>query len=65
VITRLGTLNDTEINPNVIERLFSADLAYLQDFYRRINESGHNRIPATCPSCATTFEVEVQFSGES
>ena len=34
VITKLGTL--THINPKVIEKLFSADLAYLQDFYRRI-----------------------------
>jgi hypothetical protein len=35
VITRLGTL--TEINPRIIEGLFIKDLAFLQDFYRRIN----------------------------
>jgi hypothetical protein len=36
VITRLG---DVEvIDTGVIENLFSADLAFLQDFYRRINE---------------------------
>ena len=58
VVTRLGALSDGEINPAVIERLFSADLAYLQDFYRRINENGHTRLPATCPSCATHFEME-------
>lgn len=63
VITRLGTLRD--INPGVIEKMFSADLSYLQDFYRRINETGHSRIPATCPSCSTEFEVEVGGSGES
>lgn len=34
VITKLGDL--THINPKVIEGLFSADLAFLQDFYRRI-----------------------------
>jgi hypothetical protein len=61
VITRLG--NVSEVNTGVVERLFSADLAYLQDFYRRINENGHTRVPATCPSCATEFEVEVG-SGE-
>jgi hypothetical protein len=67
VITRLGTLSDGGINTNVVEGLFSADLAYLQDFYRRINENGHNRIPATCPSCATQFDVEMEVatSGES
>jgi len=36
VITKLGSLE--VIDTGVIENLFSADLAYLQDFYRRINE---------------------------
>src|SRR3990172_9630022 len=57
VVTRLGALRD--VNTGTIERLFSADLAYLQDFYPRINENGHSRVPATCPSCATQFEVDV------
>ncbi len=67
VITKLGGLSDSQITPGTIERLFSADLAYLQDFYRRINENGHNRVPARCPSCSTYFEVEVEPSplGES
>jgi hypothetical protein len=67
VITRLGTLSEGQISTGVVEHLFSADLAYLQDFYRRINENGHNRIPATCPTCATEFEVEAEVptSGES
>src|SRR5215208_4369042 len=42
VITRLGTLE--YLNPKIIEELFAADLAYLQDFYRRINDKGHNRV---------------------
>ena len=58
VITRLGSLR--EVNAGVVEKLFTADLAYLQDFYRRINENGHNRVPASCPSCSTAFEVEVR-----
>jgi hypothetical protein len=67
VITRLGTLGEAHINPGVIERLFSADLAYLQDFYRRVNENGHTRIAATCPSCSTRFEVDMEVGspGES
>jgi len=67
VITRLGTIGNGSINAGVVERLFSADLAYLQDFYRRINENGHSRVAATCPSCAAQFDVEVEVaaSGES
>ena len=57
VITRLGQLRD--INPGVIEGLFSADLAYLQDFYRRINENGHAMAPVTCPHCSQDFEVDM------
>ncbi len=62
VITRLGDLQN--INPKVIEGLFSADLAFLQDFYRRINEVGHNRVAVTCPHCEEEFEVEVGSPGE-
>src|SRR6476619_3783998 len=35
VITRLGVLQ--HINTRAIENLYAADLAYLQDFYQRIN----------------------------
>lgn len=61
VITRLGSLE--HINPKVIEGLFSGDLAYLQDFYRRININGHDRLEVGCPHCEKTFEVEVGGSG--
>lgn len=36
VITKLGTVE--VIDTGVVENLFSADLAYLQDLYRKINE---------------------------
>ncbi len=36
VITQLGTVD--VIDTGVIENLFSADLAFLQDLYRKINE---------------------------
>lgn len=36
VITQLGSVE--VIDTGVIENLFSADLNYLQDFYRKINE---------------------------
>ena len=63
VITRLGELE--HINPKTIEGLFSGDLAYLQDFYRRINENGHDRLEVNCPHCDKGFEVEPAGLGES
>jgi hypothetical protein len=63
VITSLGSL--PAIGVSTVERLFSADLAYLQDFYRRINETGTSRVKAVCPQCQTEFEVEVTPQGGS
>lgn len=60
VITGLGDLRT--MNPRVIENLFSADLAYLQDFYRQINEHGHTRLVVNCPHCNNDFEVEVEHA---
>jgi hypothetical protein len=56
VITKLGDLKD--INPGVIDNLFAADLAYLQDFYRRINSNGHALVKVMCPECEHEFEVD-------
>ena len=56
VITRLGTLE--QLNPKLIEGLFAADLAYLQDLYRHINEQCHARLVVACPHCQGEFEVE-------
>ncbi len=63
VVTRLGTL--TDINTSVIENLFAADLAYLQAFYRRINEEGTSLIQLSCPECQAKFEVDLANLGGS
>lgn len=64
VITKLGTL--ASINTGVIEKMFAADLAYLQEFYRRINEQGKTTFPVNCPKCETEFEVDLtDLGGES
>ena len=63
VITRLGTLE--HLNPKVIEGLWSGDLIYLQGLYRRINESGHDRLRVSCPHCQGEFELEVGSPGEA
>jgi hypothetical protein len=63
VITKLGSLEF--INPKVIENLYSGDLVFLQDFYRRINENGHSRLLVSCPHCQGDFEVETAPLGEA
>lgn len=62
VITRLGDL--PVIDTRVIENLFATDLAYLQDFYGRINGNGTSKIRVTCPKCEHIFEYEVVPEGE-
>ena len=58
VITKLGELSivDTE----VIENLFSTDLAYLQEFYRKINEEGGApKHHISCPKCQHQIDVDM------
>ncbi|MFF1645166.1 hypothetical protein [Streptomyces sp. NPDC058240] len=57
VVTRIGTIDD--IHPGIIEDLFASDLAFLQDFYRRINAEGHTRAAVTCPACQEEFAVNL------
>ena len=57
VITKLGEIKF--IDTDVVENLFSTDLAYLQEFYRRINEEGSPKVHARCPSCQTEFDVDL------
>jgi hypothetical protein len=63
VVTKLGSV--AQINPKVIEDLYAADLAHLQEFYNRINRNGHARVEAACPKCAHQFEVELNSVGGS
>lgn len=62
VITKLGNL--PSVNTTVIEKLFVTDIAYLQAFYQRINETASDRIKAVCPNCGHRFEVEENNQGE-
>lgn len=57
VVERLGSVAD--VHAGVVERLFAADLAFLQDLYRRINQEGHTLAAVTCPSCNHDFQVDV------
>lgn len=62
VVTRLGSLE--QLNPRMVEGFYAADLTFLQDFYRRINEHGHSRLVVGCPHCQGEFEVESVALGE-
>jgi hypothetical protein len=55
VVTRIGAVD--LITPKVVEDLFAADFAYLQDLYRQINDTGGAMQTVTCPSCNHRFEV--------
>jgi hypothetical protein len=61
VVTRLGGL--PQVNPKVIEGLFAADLAALEELYRRINQNGHSIVRAQCPHCEQQFDLEVNQPG--
>jgi len=61
VIVKLGTLS--QVTSGVIENLFAADLAYLQAFYRQINEEGASTLNLSCPECNAEFEVDLADLG--
>jgi len=57
VITSLGTL--PAVTAQVVENMFASDVAFLQDFYRRINAEGHTRAAVTCPECSHRFTIDL------
>jgi len=63
VIVRLGNLES--INKRVIENLFTADLAYLQDLYERINAEEAPVYNSFCPHCGEKIEIPVNFMNTS
>ncbi|MCQ1577706.1 hypothetical protein [Streptomyces parvus] len=57
VITQLGPI--TDVHTGIVERMYATDVAFLQDFYRRINSEGHTHAAVTCPLCHGSFEVDL------
>jgi hypothetical protein len=57
VVTRLGSLDD--VHAGVVEDLFASDLAFLQDFYKRVNAEGSTRAAVTCPGCSQDFTIDL------
>lgn len=62
VITELEGM-DTVV-PNIVERFFTADLAFLQDMYQRINSITPPTMTVVCPDCGKTHEVPINFTRE-
>lgn len=52
------------VSANIIEKLFTADLAFLQDMYQRINDIEPPVMEAVCPDCGKVFQVPLNFTGE-
>lgn len=58
VITRIGTI--TVISSTMIERMFAADLEYLQNLYMHLNGGGPVIVGAKCPHCQHGFQLQIQ-----
>lgn len=59
VVTRLGSL--PAVDTRVVEGLYTADLAYLQDLYERINTMETPGYSSVCPHCGHEVSVPVNF----
>ena len=62
VITELEGVET--ITASLIERLYTSDLAFLQDMYQRINDVEPPVMKVVCPSCGAVQEVPVNFTQE-
>lgn len=56
VVERIGTVQP--VTPGVVERLFAADLDFLQQLYQRVNRDGGTTVLVRCPGCREEFAVD-------
>lgn len=59
VITKLGNL--PAVDTNVVEKMFTMDLAYLQDLYQKINTMEMPTYKGICPHCGQAVDIPVNF----
>ena len=57
VVTKIGSI--APVPSAMVERLFAADFAFLQDLYMRINEPTAEVAETQCPDCGSRFGVEL------
>ena len=50
------------ISATLIEQLFTADLAFLQDMYQRINDIEPPMMETVCPDCGKVYRVPLNFT---
>lgn len=59
VVTKLGDL--PAVDTRTVEKLFTMDLAYLQDLYQKINTMEMPVYKSICPHCGKPLEIPVNF----
>jgi hypothetical protein len=62
-VTSLEGLQD--VGTDVVEELFAADLAFLQQMYQQVNQRGDTRVELRCPACEHEFTVDPATEAES
>lgn len=62
VVTQLEGVD--VVNGTVIESLFTADLAFLQDMYQKINDIEPPTMEVICPECGHKHVVPINFTKE-
>jgi hypothetical protein len=60
VVTKLGSTK--AVDTSTIESLFSADLAFLQDLYQRINTEENATYKGHCPACGERVDIPINFT---
>lgn len=59
VVIRLGAL--PAVDTKTIEKLYTMDLAYLQEFYQKINTMDLPYFKGSCPHCGKDLNIPVNF----
>ncbi len=52
------------VTASIVEKMFTADLAFLQDMYQRINDIEPPVMRVVCPSCGHSHDVPLNFTQE-
>ncbi|MCM1345455.1 MAG: hypothetical protein NC246_16675 [Muribaculaceae bacterium] len=60
VVTRLEGVE--RVTPEVVEKLFTADFAFLQNMYETINNVEEPMIQVQCPCCGKSFTDTLNFA---
>lgn len=62
VVTELEGIGS--VTATLMEQMYTADLAFLQDMYQRINDIEAPLMRTVCPHCKQELEVPLNFTAE-